>query len=273
LEKWFLIIYSKTWESLTILLTLIIEMNYITNITKKVKRQILLRGLFKTLLFILVKAFKSLFKKNRKGTYLQNKKDAEFDDRYKVDTKGIIKTSELEINNRDWIYYTAYQAINQDDFCNNLNDLKLAFELFTFVDIGAGKGRAILLASTYPFKQIIGIGISEKLVNIAKKNLLSFPEDLRKCFNVELLCIDAVEFEIPKVPCVIYLYNPFDEPIMQKIVQKIIKSYNELHRRMVILYFAPTCGHIFDKIEIFEKKLLPHGLYIYEIKNFARINT
>ena len=46
--------------------------------------------------------------------------------------------------------------------------LHLDFQDFNFVDIGSGKGRALLLASDYPFREIIGIELSPELDRVAQ---------------------------------------------------------------------------------------------------------
>jgi len=40
-----------------------------------------------------------------------------------------------------------------------------------FVDFGAGKGRALLMAAQYPFKRVVGIEISEALCREARRNV------------------------------------------------------------------------------------------------------
>jgi predicted RNA methylase len=41
----------------------------------------------------------------------------------------------------------------------------------TFVDIGSGKGRALIIAAEYAFKRIIGVEYSPSLATICRRNL------------------------------------------------------------------------------------------------------
>src|SRR6478752_3089102 len=48
---------------------------------------------------------------------------------------------------------------------------------FTFVDLGCGKGRVLLMASDYPFKRIIGVEFMPELHRAAQKNIVGYSND------------------------------------------------------------------------------------------------
>ena len=70
-------------------------------------------------------------------------------------------------------------AIEPARFRKVLASLQIAFHDYTFIDFGSGKGRALLLASEFPFKRIIGLEFSPELHGTQKKILratgLPFP--------------------------------------------------------------------------------------------------
>jgi len=71
--------------------------------------------------------------------------------------------SDLTFPSMDWLYGKDYSGIVPQRFLAMVSSLNLRFEDFTFIDFGSAKGRALLLASEFPFKKIIGVDFSPKL--------------------------------------------------------------------------------------------------------------
>jgi len=108
----------------------------------------------------------------------------------------------------------------------------LATERATFVDIGSGMGRVALLAMRYPFKQIVGVEISPALHEIAVENLARYRTNTRACKDVRFVRADAAAFAPPKGDLVVYLYNPFQAPILAAVLERLLAEPREI----VILY-------------------------------------
>ena len=101
-----------------------------------------------------------------------------FDERFSVDTSGLIY--ELASGHHHDAYNNGYFAVAPSVFHAVMQtmqeQLHLDFERFSFVDVGSGKGRALLLASDYPFREIIGIELSHELERIARANIAQYTE-------------------------------------------------------------------------------------------------
>lgn len=108
-------------------------------------------------------------------------------------------------------------------------------EKYTFIDIGSGKGKVVLLASTYPFRRVIGVELYEEFHRIAETNLAVFPESARKCGTVELVCADAGSYRLPHEPTVAYLFNPFAEEILERVVRNLEAHPGPLY----VIFYAP----------------------------------
>lgn len=121
----------------------------------------------------------------------------------------------------------------------------------------------MLLASKLPFKEIIGVEFSEELVSIANSNILKYPKELILCRNIDIKCIDATEFIPPEQPLIIYFYNPFEEPVMKKVINNLSNSYLSNPREMIILYFNPVHSYLFDSAVCFNRKSRDEYLAIY----------
>ena len=59
------------------------------------------------------------------------------------------------------------------NFQKALKLLDVDHSLYSFVDIGCGKGRALLIASRWPFHQIIGVEFCQNLVHFVKSTWLN----------------------------------------------------------------------------------------------------
>ena len=89
-----------------------------------------------------------------------------------------------------------------------------------FLDIGCGKGRAMCVAAAYEINKISGVELSKELYNIAKENIavtkLKYPST-----NFKIYHNDAFYFEIEKDVDCIFFFNPFDETIMNGVMENI----------------------------------------------------
>lgn len=106
---------------------------------------------------------------------------------------------------------------------------------YTFIDIGSGKGKVVLLASTYPFRRVIGVELYEDFHRIARENLEAFPVAKRRAGSVELQCVDAATYAFPPEPCVVYLFNPFSEEILTDVLKNIERHPGP----MFVIFYAP----------------------------------
>jgi SAM-dependent methyltransferase len=106
-----------------------------------------------------------------------------------------------------------------------------------FLDLGSGKGRIVLLAARYPFKRVIGVELAEGLTAIARRNLATCRAKLR-CHDVELVTADVVDYEIPDDVTVVFLYNPFQGPILDAAVSHLIASVDRRPRTVRVIYRA-----------------------------------
>jgi len=91
--------------------------------------------------------------------------------------------------------------------------LPIRFEDFIFIDLGSGKGRSLMLASDYPFRRIVGVEYLPELHRSAELNLGRYSGENQKCRRIECVCQDARDFEFPDEATVLYLFNPFPEPV------------------------------------------------------------
>ncbi len=108
-----------------------------------------------------------------------------------------------------------------------------------FVDLGAGKGRAVFLAARYPFRRVIGVELSPELSAVARANIEQVRDQLR-CQDVEIVTSDVLVYEIPDDATVIFLYNPFQGQVFRSAIRKLLESVDRRPRRVRVIYAHPT---------------------------------
>jgi hypothetical protein len=111
---------------------------------------------------------------------------------------------------------------------------------FTFVDLGAGKGRAVLSAAMQPYARVEGVEFAPQLVGIAQANIQNLPPAHRRNGRVRMFCDDAVEFPLPDGPTVLFLFNPFGPPVIDRVAAAIEHSARVNPRPIWIAYLNPV---------------------------------
>jgi len=139
-----------------------------------------------------------------------------------------------------------YEPIKRSHFESMIEQANIDFKNNIFIDLGAGKGRALMFAADYPFKQIIGVEFSQILYDMMHQNIDTYLEKTRKENNFLLSCGDAVDFELPQSDLTIYLFNPFVGNVMQRVVEKICNFIQHTDFQVKILYRNPSCYKMFQ---------------------------
>ena len=138
---------------------------------------------------------------------------------------------------------------------------------FTFIDLGSGKGRTLLMASDYPFRRIIGVELLPSLHRIAQENLGQYKNSSQRCFALEAICADATAFVFPEESLVLYLFNPFPESGLRRTIQNLENSLRSHPRAAYVLYHNPQLEHILEE-QSFLKKI--SGTHQYSIFTAVR---
>jgi len=84
----------------------------------------------------------------------------------------------------------------------------------TLVDLGSGKGRALIIAARMGFRRVIGVEFAAELVDIARRNLAITGA------GAEVILETRVNTRSGG-PLGIYLYNPFSAEIMRKVAAQL----------------------------------------------------
>jgi SAM-dependent methyltransferase len=165
--------------------------------------------------------------------------DSEFDREHSVATGGICHLSELNVDRKRGRLGVSHIAIDPEEMQAALASLEIDHRRFSFVDLGSGKGRAILIASLLPFRRIVGVEFAPELHAQSVTNAASFAHPGQRCTNIELQCMDAATFEFPAQPLVLFMYNPFGPEVMMEVVTRVLDSLAREPREFYVLYANP----------------------------------
>lgn len=183
-------------------------------------------------------------------------RDRKFDARLNIDTCGNAHLNQLTIDSENTEFgddEVIYQPIPVVALGAMASMLPADVSDFIFIDFGSGKGRALLFASLFNFKKIIGIEFAEELHVMAQQNIGACRNAKRKCFNIESVLTDAVSFPIPDDRRVFFLFNPFEEYVLTRVANNIKESYLTNPREMYVIYYNPVFSTTFDALNIFQE--------------------
>ena len=137
----------------------------------------------------------------------------------------------------------------------------------TILDIGCGKGSAMLGMLKLPFARVDGIEISKEISEIAIRNFTKLKKQRWQVFNG-----DAITYKDYNAYSMLYLYNPFPKEIMRQVVANIQSSISGREQEMLIIYNNPVCHELIVKDGVFcKQREYPNGygnrIFVYSNKN------
>ena len=153
-----------------------------------------------------------------------------------VDTCGDIPLVDLDFQSKNKSPGLEYQSHHPSITRAAIEALPIQYENYTFIDIGCGKGRVLLVASEFPFRRIVGVEFAPTLADLARRNLKSYRGKRQECSRIEVITADATEYQLAPEPQVLYFFSPFKRTILDQIVQNIEDSFQRAPRDLLILF-------------------------------------
>jgi SAM-dependent methyltransferase len=210
-----------------------------------------------------IELLRDLTPERRKSRY----GDIDFDFEHGVDTSWA--TVPLRTRIREWLRGVQYQASEPQLFFEILGKLPVSVKGFTFIDLGSGKGRTLLMASRYSFRRILGVELLPELNAIAQKNVTRYKDAEQRCFAIESQALDAREFVFPPDPTVLYLFNPFPEEILRQVLANLRLSLIGNPRAVYIIYHNLVHDAVFAAHGWLKEIVTTHQYAIYEAVAFV----
>ena len=202
--------------------------------------------------------FKILKKRGIKSLFQEIIDNYFFDLFYNVETQ-LRNGESSKLNNH---YAPTYYSVIKESFRSIKDRNKL-----TFIDVGCGKGKVLLVASDFGFKEIIGIELSKKLLITCKINLNNYKKLKVKKKSIKLININATKYKITNEN-VFYFFDPFSKIILDNFLKKILESFKKNKRKIYIIFANPPkqnklLNSKFKKIKIIKRNT--YNCIIYRI--------
>jgi SAM-dependent methyltransferase len=168
-----------------------------------------------------------------------------FDRDHGTDTSGFVSAEHLPADESSRSHAVFYAGSQPSVVRTGLNALP-PVDTCTFIDLGCGKGRPLLVASEFPFRAILGVELSPSLAAIARRNAAILSERFPQRTTIQVLLADASTFVLPPGDLVLFLYNPFDAELIARLVAGIETALTIERRSVYIVYYNPVAGYRFD---------------------------
>lgn len=145
----------------------------------------------------------------------------------------------------------------------------------TFVDLGAGKGRAVLSAARRAYPRVIGVEFASELAAIAADNVVAAGHGTDR---VTIVAGDAADFALPEGPLVVFLFNPFGPPVIDRVAARIANAARARVEPIHVAYLNPVHARVFAADPAFVPvrqpwrtrlalaTLSPYRLHIYAVR-------
>ena len=168
-------------------------------------------------------------------------------------TKDPAPLSGLTINSANRAFGNDYRPICCQLFDWTLAQIDEDLSNFTFIDYGAGKGRALLLAAEHPFSAAAGVEFAEELHDNAQMNIAQYPRSRMRCRNVECVLADAIQVGPPDGASIHFFFNPFSREVFAEVLNNIVMSYRSKPRRLYLILVDPIATDLVDASGVFAR--------------------
>ena len=126
--------------------------------------------------------------------------------------------------------YAVLERLSQSGWLNKDNML---------IDYGCGKGRVGFFLNYALGMRTFGVEYNPELCALAENNLHSYAKAKGNASDVSFVCVSAESHAINNEDC-FYFFNPFSVSILQSVLGRIIDSYFDNPRPMLLFFYYPT---------------------------------
>jgi SAM-dependent methyltransferase len=181
-----------------------------------------------------------------------------FDVQNGVETSGLVHGRDLKTGHLHDRHSTAYYGIAPSVLRTLIErwragSLAAPPEDYSFLDLGAGMGRAMLVAAEMPFREVVGVELHPELAAVAEENIQKWNAAHRARCPMRIVCQDAAAFRFPANPCVAFLFNPFREPMLRALLRHVEREFLKRPGQLDLIYANDEHADIFAADRRFER--------------------
>ncbi len=169
-----------------------------------------------------------------------------------INTRGYLNAKQIGFEGYS-SEYNEYEPISFASITAALKEISINSNQDVFLDYGCGKGRAIIVAATHPFKKVIGVELSQSLADIARINIKK--ARFLQCHDIEICVEDATKYQLPDDVTAILMYAPFVGETLKQVISNINESWSRSPRSITIFHKYPDwTNDPFEHLKDFQLK-------------------
>lgn len=178
-----------------------------------------------------------------------------YDAQHGTDTSGTVPLDQLAVSTAALEGAHLYGGSQPSIIRTLLRSLPgLESGAFRFIDLGCGKGRPLFVAAEFPFAEVIGVELSPVLARVAERNAERMRAANPALAPVTVVEGDATAYPFPSGPFVLFLYNPFGEALIAKVLAQVEAALKAEPRTIYVVYYNPVFGHCFDASPLLSRR-------------------
>jgi SAM-dependent methyltransferase len=124
---------------------------------------------------------------------------------------------------------------------------------YAFIDLGCGKGRCLLVATEFPFREVIGIELSTGLAEIARKNIARMKGKYPGRTAARVVEGNVLDFPFPEGKLIFYNYHAFRAEIIKSLVTRLENSAAENTPHLFFVYYNAVHSACLDASSQFQR--------------------
>jgi SAM-dependent methyltransferase len=175
-----------------------------------------------------------------------------FDRQYGIDTSGFVPVRLIVADETLAAQTHPYSGCHPSVIRPVLSALANLKD-YHFVDLGCGKGRAMVVATEFPFCSVSGIELSSRLVKTATRNM----EIVKRQFPARPPCVvvegNAVTTPLPEGKLVLFLFHSFGPDLVAQLIKNLETSLAAGREHIFFAYDNPVYGHLLDASPVFTR--------------------
>ncbi|MCW2857417.1 MAG: hypothetical protein JWR52_3032 [Marmoricola sp.] len=116
----------------------------------------------------------------------------------------------------------------------------------TFVDLGCGKGRALVIAALEGHRSVVGVDFIAEFCEAAEENFAAFKKRTGSTSEAQVLNLDAATYLPTEDDTTFFFFNPFPADVLAAVVQNIYDSWLAHPRDVWVIYHCAAHPEVFE---------------------------
>jgi SAM-dependent methyltransferase len=164
--------------------------------------------------------------------------DLSFDWKHGTDTMKWVDVDFFETASQNKSRAVRYQATKVRPLAKLLSKLRLP-TTGSFLDLGCGKGRVLLIASQLGYRRVVGVEFCSHLCRQARQNVDRFRTQHPDCSPIDVIESDVALYRFAGDESVLFMYNPFDQVVVKQTMDNVRTSVRMMPRDIWLIYNTP----------------------------------